>query len=83
MDIARNPVFYVIVHTEHQEIVASAANLDQAEAERLAAEQESGKDHQVFLATQELAENFTERAWQTTTTVRDGTETEMAIIDRQ
>jgi len=82
MNIELSSTFYVIVRVDDQEIVASATDLDQAEAERLAAEKESGEDHQVLLATQELAESFTDWAWQTTTIVRDGTEIEMAIIDR-
>lgn len=82
MDTASDPMFYVIVRVEDQEIVASAADAGQAEAERLAAEQETGEEHQVLLATQELAENFKDWAWQTTTIMLDGTEVEMAIIDR-
>lgn len=82
MDTASDPMFYVIVRVEDQEIVASAADADQAEMERLAAEKETGEEHQVLLASQELAENFSDWAWQTTTIMHDGTEIEMAIIDR-
>lgn len=82
MDTASSPLFYVIVRLEDQEIVASAADAKQAEVERLAAEQESGDEHQILHATKELAENFTDWAWQTTTIVRDGMEIEIAIVDR-
>lgn len=45
MDTASSPPFYVIVRVEDQEIVASAADADRAEAERLAAERETGEEH--------------------------------------
>lgn len=82
MDTADHPMFYVIVRVEDQEIVASAADAAQAEAARVSAEQHDGEEHQVLFATQELAENFTDWAWQTTTVIRDGKEIEVAIIDR-
>lgn len=82
MDIEPGSTFCVIVRVDDQGIVASAADVDQAEAERLAAEEEAGQERQVLLATQELAENFTDWSRQTTTIMRDGIKVEMAIFDR-